>query len=77
MSRAGPKEEQRMRVLPMLLGASLLAGCQPEGTGSITVDRKNAAVRDFKTFEDVKRSKPNRVKMKPASTSSRPRAGFQ
>ena len=41
MNQARRKDKRRRRFLAMLLGSSLLAGCQPGGTGSITVDRKN------------------------------------
>ena len=54
MNRAGFADKQRSRFLAALLGASLLAGCQPGGTGSIAVDGKDPAVSSLKTFEDVK-----------------------
>jgi hypothetical protein len=68
---------QRSRLLAAILGANLLAGCQPGGTGSITVDRKDPAVRRLKTFEDVKAPKTARTSKKPASTKSVPRAGLK
>jgi hypothetical protein len=77
MNRAGSKDAQRRRLLAVILGASLLAGCQPEGTGSITMDRKAPALHDLKTFEDVKVSKTAKTNKKPAGTNSGPRAGFR
>jgi hypothetical protein len=77
MHRDGINHKQRYRLLATILGASLLAGCQPAGTGSITVDGKDAAVRGFKTLEDVKAPKPGKTGKKPAGTKSVPRGGFQ
>ncbi len=71
------RDAQRRRFLASILGAALFAGCQPEGAGSITVDRKDPAIRNLKTFEDGKRSKPARTSKKPKGTSADPRAGFQ
>ena len=69
--------EQRQRFLAVILGTSLLAGCQPEGAGSITVDRKDPAIRSFKTFEDVKKSRTAKAGKKPDSTGRGPRGGFR
>ena len=52
---------------PCSLGRCLLAGCQPDGAGSIAVDREDPAVRSFKTFEDVKRPRSAKDARKPAS----------
>ncbi len=59
------------RSLALLMGACLLAGCGPEGAGSIKVDRTDLAVRNFKTFEDAKRPKSARDASKPARPKSR------
>ena len=50
----------RRRLLVVLFGACVLAGCQPYATGTIPVDPHDPAVRSFKGFEDVKR--PNAAK---------------
>jgi hypothetical protein len=70
------RDAQRRRLLTSILGAAFLAGCQPEGAGSITVDRKDPAIRNLKTFEDVKKSKPARSSKKPTGTNSYPRTGL-
>ena len=41
MPRAQWNDSQQRRFLAVILGSLLLAGCQPEGVGSITVDRKD------------------------------------
>ncbi len=61
--------------LMFCLGVGLLAGCQPDGVGSITVDRKDSAVRSLKTFEDAKVSKGS--KNKAVNGNNRQRVGFQ
>ena len=77
MHRVGLDDKQRNRLFAAILGASLLAGCEPGGTGSITVDGKDPAVRGFKTLEDVKTPKPGKTGKKLGGTKSVPRAGFQ
>ncbi len=76
MIRAVLNLERPGRFLAALLAASLFAGCQPAGTGSITVDGTSPAVRTLKPFQDVKTPKPARTSKKPASTKSGSRAGF-
>jgi hypothetical protein len=77
MNQARLNYERRSRFLAALLGASLFAGCQPAGTGSITVDGTNPAVRSLKPFQDVKATKTARNTKKPAGTKSESRAGLQ
>ncbi len=43
-------DQCRRRSLGMLLGACLLAGCQPAGTGSISVDRKDPGRSQLQKF---------------------------
>jgi hypothetical protein len=71
------KDKQRSRFLAVIVGASLLAGCQPGGIGSITLDGKDPAIRSLKTLEDGKAPKKAKASNKPAGTKSVPRAGFQ
>ena len=67
-------DKRRRRSLAALLGASLLAGCQPDGAGMIAVNRQDPAVRRFKNLEDVKRPGSAKGTRKPgtqrAATSS-------
>jgi hypothetical protein len=77
MYRDRLKDRQRIRFLAAILGATLLAGCQPGGIGSITVDGKDPAIRSLKTLEDVKAPKTAKTSKTPAGTKSVPRAGFQ
>jgi hypothetical protein len=70
-------DQCRRRSLAVLLGACLLAGCQPNGAGTISVDRQAPAVRSFKNFEDVKRSRSARDAAKPTKPKIRGGADFQ
>jgi hypothetical protein len=67
----------RRRCLGMLLGACLLAGCQPAGTGSISLDPKDPAVRSLKTFADAKRPGSANDASKSARPRSRAGTNFQ
>ncbi len=70
-------DQCRRRSLAVFLGACLLAGCQPYGAGTISVDRHNPAVRSFKDFEDVKRPTSADNAGKPARQRSRASSDFQ
>jgi len=70
-------DQRRRRSLAVLLGASLLAGCQPYGSGTIAVDRQDPAVRSLKNLEDVKRPRLAKDTRKPASQRSRAGSDFQ
>jgi hypothetical protein len=71
------KCKHRVRFLTALLTASLFAGCQPAGTGSIDVDRTSSTVKGFKSIEPVKRPKPARTSNQPAGTKSAARTGVR
>jgi hypothetical protein len=70
-------DQCRRRSFALLLGACLLAGCQPDGAGTMSVDRENPVVRSFKKFDDVKRPSSAMNARKPAGQSSRARSEFQ
>jgi len=69
--------KRRRWSLTVLLGASLLAGCQPEGTGSIAVNRGDPTVRSFKSFEDVKQPKAAKGGRKPAAQRNPVNSNFR
>ena len=71
------KGNRRRRSNAVVLGAILLAGCQPEGAGSIAVNRGDPAVRRFKNLEDVKRPRSARDARKPASQRDPANANFR
>ncbi len=70
-------DRRRRWSLAVLLGASLLAGCQPEGAGSIAVNRGNPAVRSFKSLEDVKRPRSAKNTRKAATQRSPVNSNFR
>ena len=65
------------RALALLVGGCLLAGCGPEGAGSIKVNPKDPSVRNFKTFEDARRPKSSKDSGKSAKETSRARSDFR
>ena len=66
------RDQCRQPSLAVFLGASLLAGCQPDGAGTISVDRQDPAVRGYKQFEDVKRPRSAEAARKPARQRTMP-----
>ena len=70
-------DQCRRPSLALLLGACLLAGCQPYGAGTIAVNRQQPVVRSFKNFEDVKRPNSAKNARKPARQTSRASSDFQ
>ncbi len=71
------KYKHPSRFLTAIVIASLFAGCQPAGTGSIDVDPTNATVQGFKSIEPAKRPKSPGTSKQPAGTKSAPRTGFR
>ena len=71
------KHKQQSRFLAAFLTASLFAGCQPAGTGSIDVDARDSTVRGLKSIEPAKRPKAPRTSKQPAGTSSAVLTGFR
>jgi hypothetical protein len=65
------------RAIIGLVASCLLAGCQPEGAGSISVDPKDPAVRGFKSFEDVKRPNRARTSKAPAPKTNGSHTGLR
>jgi hypothetical protein len=71
------KYKQQSRFLAPILIASLFAGCQPAGTGSIDVDAKDPSVKGFKSIEPAKRPKSRGTSKQPDGTKSAPRTSFR
>jgi hypothetical protein len=68
---------QPSQFVAAILTASLFAGCQPAGTGSIDVDAKDPAIRGLKQIDDAKRTKAARIGKQTSGTKSAPQTGFR